>query len=291
MTIASYCCEQLRTQGPMRLDALTALAVAAGVTTSRTPDLSVRSALSYRAVRLRDGRWASPQQLLEGRILTTSRDDEHGLHYDLELLRVAVQEQPLSLADGGELCSPSYGRLTWPTELWPEGGDLAGLRMRSGVLHVEALDLTPEMHQAGRLLAELLGPLKRRTAYWSTGVKSVSDALSGVLWDRLAADPDFLTAPVPPLSRCITPLAEALRVEQQERHEAALRWVVRFELPHHLRWVAERGADMAGMAREPWLVQFVERSLRELGESYDDDSWATLPFDELLPRRLAQRRP
>ncbi len=294
MTISSFCLDQLRTAGPLTLDALTELAVAENVTTARNPAGSVRSAVAPHAVQLRDGRWASPLALLEGRVLTTATCQDPSvrplgsLDHDLELLRAAVRERAIPLAHGGSLRASTYGPLNLQDVMTGTAEQaLLGLRLVDGVLHVEHLPLTAEMRQAGRLLADALGPLKPRArTYWSTDLHDVASNLSAALWDRLAADPDFLTSPVPPLSHCIPALAHALQLEREQAQERALRWYARLDLPTEVRWAAERGADLSGATLDDWLSTFVAQSLRELGESYDDEEDpyddARLPF----PRRL-----
>lgn len=302
MTVSSFCLDLLRSRGPLTLDELTELASGAGATRARNPVASVRSAIAHRAVQLSDSRWASPLRLLEGRILTTpahGRDwpDDGALlpssHYDLELLRLAAREAALPFQDGGCFKSTPYGALSPPDfsrlDLGPH--ELLGLRVRDGVVHTEPTALTPGMRQAGRLLADALGPLdKGRTPYWSTGLASVSDNLCAALWDRMATDPDFLTSPVPPLSQCIPALAHTLHVEREHQREREQRWQARLDLPIHLRWAVQHGSELAGVSVDEWLNAFVERSLRELGESYDAEpadelyagAWPELPF----PRRL-----
>ena len=230
MTIASFCCEQLRSRGPLTLETLTDLATDSGVTRARDPLATVRSALAHRAVQLGDGRWASPLQLLEGRVLTTAQPTaamydepepaEPGL--DLELLRLAACERPIPLAQGGSLRNTNYRTLSLPdfsgARLAPD--ELLGLRLRDGVLHTEPTPQTPELRHAGRLLADALGPLEgRRTPYWSTGLRTASDSLALALWDRMAADPEFLTSPVPPFSTCIPALVQGLH-EERERQQS-----------------------------------------------------------------------
>lgn len=294
MTISSFCLDRLRTAGPLTLEALAELAAAENVTTARNPVASVRSAIAPRAVQLRNGRWASPLALLEGRVLTTatSRDPSvrpvGSLEHDLELLRAAVREAAIPLATGGSLRASPYGPLNLQDVMTgPAEHELLGLRLVDGVLHVEELRLTAEMRQAGSLLADALGPLKPRVkAYWSTGLPEVSNTLSAALWERLAADPDFLTSPVPPLSHCIPALSHALQLDREHAQQRALRWQAHLDLPTEVLWAAERGAALSGAMLEDWLSTFVAHSLRELGESYDDEDDpyddARLPF----PRRL-----
>lgn len=302
MTISSFCTEQLRTRGPLTLEALTDLATDSGATTARNPLASVRSAIAPRAVQLGDGRWASPLRLLEGRVLTTHRavrawyDDEllSAPSLDLELLRTAAREAAIPVEGGGLLKCTTYSTLALPSfsgvTLGPE--DLLGLRLRDGVLHAEPVPVTPEMRQSGRLLADALGALDTTSPpYWSTGLHAVSDNLNRALWDRMAADLEFLTSPVPPFSECIPALAHALSVERERQYERSRHWQVHLDLPADVRWAADRASGLAGASLSDWLNAFAANALRELGESYDDDRYDDPPYQpdrsELpFPRRL-----
>lgn len=102
----------------------------------------------------------------------------------------------------------------------------------------------------------------------------------------MAAEPGFLTQPVPPLSECIPALAGALRAERELRREEARRWRMQLDLPAELQQVALFGAHRSDQLLDEWLNSFVSHSLRKLADSYheglDDAYGPVLP----LQRRL-----
>lgn len=297
MTIASFC-RDLLASGPLPLDLLAARAAEAGVTTARDPAAAVRSALTYKEVLLADGRWATPLWLLEGRILTVRAlpfadvwpdDDWHledpevpdGSRYDLALLDAAARSCSIPLAGGGFLHRSSYGvglraPKGWPT-LRPGRAQLLGLRVRDGVLHVELVPVDEALHRAGDRLAHELGPLDSPGRYWSTADSLVSEQLVGALWERMAADPGFLTSPVPPFSQCIPPLAAALERETERRSLARRRWQPQLDLPAELHGVALEESARSGQLVDGWLSTFVTRRLRDLEDELesllDERAW------------------
>lgn len=299
MTISSFC-RELLLHGPLPLDVLADRAVEAGVTTARDPLSSVRGALAYKEVLLDDGRWATPLWLLEGRVLTSCAlpvddgwpeedvgpvGDEPfevaGATHDLALLDAALRSGPLPLAAGGELRRSSYGTAWRAPKGWPGvrpgPRELLGLRIRDGRLHVELVPLTPRLRLAGDQLAHQLGPLDpRKQGWWTSSDAQVSRELTTVLWNRMAADPAFLTAPVPPLSHCVPPLAFAVRSERARRAAEARRWRPHLDLPASVREVAVHAAGCSGLLLDTWLSTFVTRALRELddGDSreYDEEA-------------------
>lgn len=289
MTISSFCRDLLLLHGPLPLDVLAGRAVEAGVTTARDPLSSVRSALAYKEVLLDDGRWATPLWLLEGRVLTTctlAPDDwvdpfgdelseVAGDPHDLALLDAALRSGVLPLAAGGELRRPSYGTAWRTPKGWPGvrpgTRELLGLRIRDGRLHVEIVPLTAQVRLAGEQLAHQLGPLDpRKQGWWTTSDVQVSQELTALLWNRMAAEAAFLTSPVPPLSQCIPPLAIALRSERARRAAECRRWRPHLDLPAGVREVAAHAAGSTGLLLDTWLSTFVTRALRDLD---DDDSW------------------
>lgn len=151
-------------------------------------------------------------------------------------------------------------------------------------MHVELVPATDELYRAGDLLAEGLGPLDARGRYWSTEDSLVSDNLVAALWNRMAADPTFLTSPVPPLSQCIPPLASALRTARDRRVAEASRWRPQLDLPAHLQAVAVRTAWRSDQLLAEWLNAFASQTLREL----DEQSMVDDGYGEVLP--LQRRR-
>lgn len=307
MTISTFCRDQLLAQGPLSLETLTDLAVDAGKTTAQHPVSAVRSAIAYKEVLLADGRWATPLWLLEGRILTARRllldepwpelaiDDERvdvlaeqlfwdepelhdvpdGTHHDLALLSFAARAHAVPLAAGGLLRSSRYGSGWRPPKGWPGArpghGELFGLRVREGLLHVEVVPMTDELFAAGDRLAHTLGPLAAPARYWSTEDSRVSDNLSSALWNRMANDPAFLTSPVPPFSECIPSLAVALRRERDRQAAEASRWRPQLDLPAAAQRVAVRGARRSGQLLDEWLNAYVVRTMREIDDG--EDGW------------------
>ena len=297
MTIASFC-RDLLICGPLPVDLLAARAAEAGVTTARDPAVAVRSALTYKEVLLADGRWATPLWLLEGRILTVRAlpfadvwpDDDcctgdpgvpDGSRHDLALLEAAARSCSVPLADGGFLRRSSYGSglrapKGWPT-LRPGRSQVLGLRVREGALHVELVPADEALHRAGDRLAHELGPLDSPGRYWSTTDCLVSERLVAALWERMAADPDFLTSPVPPFSQCIPPLAAALEREAERRSLARRRWQPQLDLPAELQSVALEESARSGQLVDGWLSTFVTRRLRDLdnerASSLDERAW------------------
>ena len=291
MPISSFCRELLLLHGPLPLDVLADRAVQGGVTRARDPLASVRSALADKEVLLDDGRWATPLWLLEGRILTTSglppsdcwpEDEEvmcdelselSGCTHDLALLDAALRSSALPLVAGGELRRPSYGTAWRTPKQWPGvrpgRQELLGLRIRDRQVHVELVPMTAEVRRAGEQLAHELGPLDpRKQGWWTSTDGQVSQELTAVLWNRMAADPTFLTSPAPPLSRCIPPLTAALRSAGARRAAEARRWRPHPDLPVDAREVAVQAAGCSGQLLDAWLSTFVDRALREL-----DDGW------------------
>lgn len=319
MTISAFCRDQLLTHGPLPLETLAERAAGAGTTTARDPASAVRSAIAHKEVLLADGRWATPLWLLEGRILTACRlpfadtwpesdlgvedgdapaydlylDDlgpeevADGSRHDLALLDLALKSSSLPLATGGLLRRAPY-RGGWRVPKgWPgrrAGRDqLLGLRVRAGQLHVELVPVTDELHAAGRRLAQELGPISSCGQSWSGEDSLVSQNLAGALWNRMAADAELLTSPVPPFSRCIPSLAQAVRREHDRRVADAFRWRPQLDLPADLQRVAAEQAGRSGQLLDDWLDSCVARTLRSIGQSDVIDAYA-----DVLP--LQRRR-
>lgn len=295
MTISSFCRDQLLARGPLPLQTLADLAVAAGVTSARDPVAAVRGVISYRQVQLADGRWATPMWLLEGRVLTARRlpgraawaegdlddgsdllleeVDLDGSTHDLALLAFAARCSALPVAGGGLLHLDRWSERWRTPKGWPGvrpgRAQLLALQVRQGQVCVEVVTETPEMVRAGERLAAQLGPLDAPTRHWAPDDSAVSDALVDVLWNRMAEDPTFLTSPVPPLSECVPPLAGALRAARDWRLREAGRWRPQLDLPGELRHVALEQAHGDGQLPDEWLAGFVSGALRGLGEQID----------------------
>lgn len=313
MTISSFCHELLLVHGPLPLDVLAERAAQAGVTTARDPLSAVRGALAYKQVLLDDGRWATPLWLLEGRILTTSglatpdrwcEDHQEpgapGSPHDLAVLDAALRSSAIPLAAGGELRRTSYGTGWDKPEGWPGArpgrGELLGLRIRNGQLNVELVPVTARLRLAGEHLAHELCPLDPpTTSWWTSSARQVSQELTAVRWNRMAADPTFLTSPVPPLSLCIPPLASAVRSERARRAAEARRWRPHLDLPASARQVAVQAAGSSGPLLDAWLSTFVAHALRDLDDSgdigFDDDAYGEdlLDVGEVIPLRHGWR--
>lgn len=308
MTISSFCRDQLLAHGPLPLQVLVDRTAHAGVTTARDPVAAVRGAIAGKEVLLADGRWATPLWLLEGRILTTcglplvdgwsdvgyesAADDgslpfpldvPDGDRHDLALIDAALRSSALTLASGGLLRRSPYGSgwrapKGWPGER-PGRHELLGLRVRDGQLHVERVPATRALRAAGEQLAHDIGRLDPCEHGWVSTDVRVSQELTAALWNRMAADPTFLTSPVPPLSRCIPSLAFAVRSERARRAEAASRWRPHLDLPIVLQDVAVREARRSGRLLDEWLSAFVSGSLREL----DDDGCCDDGYGDVVP--------
>lgn len=269
MTISSFCHEQLRQQGPLTIDVLARLAVEAGVTRSRTPEASVRDAISHTAAALPDGRWASPIALLEGRWLTTRQlsrswygdEIDHAPH-DLLPLELALRANDIPLATGGTLRRQGY-RDSWRApKQWPglerSEHQLYALGIRGGALQVELVDETPGVRARGHALALAVGRLDLTQPQWSP----VSSSLLTRIWELVAAGSPILTEPTPPLSECIPPLVAALRADADLRAERARHWTPTLDLPTELQDVAVAAARDADLLLDEWLDDFVMRALR-----------------------------
>lgn len=283
MTIASFCHDLLLTEGPLPLPTLACRASAAGVTRARDPEAAVRSAIGQAQVQLPDGRWQTPLRLLEGRILTVGRlplrgapwTDDHvdGVEYDVAPLDRALRCGPVPLGGGGELRRRGGYRSEWIAPRgWPglEVGhdELLGLRIRAGALHLERVPVTAALRAEGERLAEALDDAGRpgRWSYWH------SDDVVADLWSRLAADPDLLAQPAPPLSRCVPAFAEELAARREQRRLLAASWTVTLGLPARLQEVALSEARRSGEALLEWLQRFVADELLEL-ERHRDAAW------------------
>ena len=179
MTISAFCRSQLLEHGPLTLEVLTAGAVAAGKTRSRSPMSAVRSAIAHKELLLPDGRWATPLWLLEGRTLTTRRlpdedvwdcgdevDAGERARHDLDLLQRATRSGQVPLATGGALRTDLYSDLWRAPKDWPHvqpgPGELLALRVQQGVLHVDVIRQTSDIDQRGTELAAEAGRLDRR---------------------------------------------------------------------------------------------------------------------------------
>lgn len=320
MSISSFCRDQLLARGPLPLQTLTELAVEAGTTTARDPAAAVRGAIGYKEVQLADGLWATPMWLLEGRILTVRRlpvdedgagpdlddgddalldaslfqegPDPAGTRADLALLDVAARHHAVPLAGGGLLRRASYGSGWHVPKGWPgvrPGRDqLLGVRVREGQLHVELVPMTEELRRAGDLLAEELGPLDGSGCSWSTLDGVVSDNLVAALWNRMAADPTFLTSPVPPFHQCIPPLAEALHSARNQRAREASRWRMQLDLPSWLKDVAVQAAWRSDLLLDEWLSDVMARTLCELSGE-ENRMLEELPGEVVLLQRRRRR--
>lgn len=295
MTISSFCRDLLLARGPLPLQALSDLAVAAGATSARDPVAAVRGVISSKEVQLADGRWATPLWLLEGRVLTVRRlpgptawtagdlDDDSdllldgadldGSTHDLAPLAVAARCSALPVAGGGLLRRDHWSDRWQTPKGWPGirpgRGQLLALQVRQGQVCVELVTETAEMVRAGERLAAQLGPLDAPRRYWAPDDSAVSDALVDALWNLMAEDPTFLTAPVPPLSECVPPLAGALRAARDAQLREQGRWRPRLDLPGELRQVALEQAHDSGQVPDEWLAGFVSGALRELEEQID----------------------
>ena len=288
MTIASFCLDQLA-HGPLPLDELTRRVVDAGLTRSRTPESSVRSAIAYSAVGLPDGRWASPAQLMEGRWLTT-RDltgrrwayDEGGAHHDLAPLRQVVRAQPVPLATGGVLRMSRYGGGWDQPDAWAaleRGPDqLYALGLLDGVLHVQVIDQTPPLRDRGHTLALALGRLDEAQRYWTTVAGRIGENLLNRLWELAAAGADVLARPAPPLSECVPSLTAALRAEAELRREEDRHWRPALDLPAELQQIAIDAAREADTVFIDWLSSFVADHLRDLSAERGRES----PYDDRI---------
>jgi hypothetical protein len=302
MTIVSFCRDQLLTDGPLPLDELTRRAVNAGVTRSSQPASSVRSALRNRAVQLPDQRWASPLWLLEGRVLTTHsfgqplQYDEDGYRHgpdhhesDLGLLLRAAQADNLLLSTGGVVKRAAYGSDWRFPKGWkpviPGRFQLLGLRIFQGMLHIEQVDRSPELQRRGQDLRLTLEPFDGHSprGFYGTELDRVQQSLEEQLWRRLAADPTFLSEPVPPFSECVPALEDAivvLRSEQERQRERQREcWHAQLELPRSVQWIAQQAADRDGLEMTAWLEQLVAATLTQLPDLADrDDSAEVLRF-------------
>lgn len=270
MTIHAFCHEQLLTCGPLTLETLTDLAVAAKVTRSATPLASVRESLRDRAVPMPDGRLATPLWLLEGRVLTTRAHALNGCGdgtYDVGVLAQALRTAPLALAAGGELRAPYLWGGGWRAPKgWPGvvpgDGDLLGLRILDGAVQVELVHDDDALQQRGQALAAALEDAQLDLFQGSP--VAVSLALTEALWARLATDPGLLTEPVPPLSECIPALQLALARQPDPWVLRSDDWRPTLVLPAELEWVALDHARTAQMSLDDWLDDHVERSLLAL---------------------------
>jgi hypothetical protein len=291
MTISSFCHEQLRRQGPLPLDVLARLAVEEGVTTSRTPESSVRSAIAYNSVELPDGRWASPLALLEGRWLTTrvlgsAWYGEQPASHDLAPLHLAIRAQDIPLATGGVLKRSSYGSGWRSPKDWPdvgcEDGQLFALHIKEGVLHADVIDETPAVQARGHGLALAVGHLADRARYRYAGSPAVSENLQRRIWELLAAGTPALAQPAPPLSECIPALAAALKTEREAREEATRHWRPTLDLSADVQDIALDAARDTDLLLDDWLNDFVERSLLALDTG---TMWQPLYDERVRPLR------
>ncbi|MDX6200321.1 MAG: hypothetical protein QOJ79_3472 [Actinomycetota bacterium] len=291
MTISSFCHEQLRTQGPLALDVLARLAVAEGVTTSRTPEASVRGALIHNAVELRDKRWASPLALLEGRWLTTRRYGstwygEEPASHDLAPLHLAVRAEDIPLATGGVLKRGSYGYGWKAPDRWPgldcHEGQLLSLHVEGGVLHVEVIDETPAVRARGNAFALAVGRLEERGSTWYSGSRAVSENLQKRIWELLAGESAVLTEPASPLSECVPALAAALKAEWDAHREAERHWRPTLDLSADHQDIAMAAARDADVLVHEWLNDFVDRSLLALETG---TMWQPLYDERVRPLR------
>lgn len=300
MTIASFVHDLLLAEGPLTLETLARRASTAGVTRARHPEAAVRSAVAHAEVQLPDGPWQTPLRLLEGRILTASRLPLRGaaepvdhVAYDLAPLERALRCGPIPLARGGELRRRGSYRSEWiAPHGWPDleldTDELLGLRIRDGALHLERVPITAALCVEGERVAEALDDPHDRGlwTHWRT------DDVGARLWSRLATDPDLLTRPAPPLSRCVPSFAEAIGRRRDERRRLASCWTVTLELPARLQGVALSEARRDRMLLPDWLGSFVADQLRrledEVAAEWPEEEWLEEEYGQLL--RLPRQR-
>ena len=272
MTIASFCHDLLLTEGPLPLETLAARAADAAVTRARDPEAAVRSAIGHRELQLRDGRWSAALPLLEGRVLTARRlplrrQGAYGLppdgtDDDLMLIQRALRSGPVPLAGGGELRQSGYHREWVAPRDWsaPEPGvdELLTLRVRDGALHVGVVPVDQSLAEEGQRLADIVGPDDLRLPSWAY---DLTDRVEARLWHAIAADPDLLIRPAPPLSECIPLLADRLREQDAACRRRFETWTTTVELPGDLQAVALREARRSGQVLLDWLTDVLVREL------------------------------
>lgn len=229
--IITYCTDLIVRSGPLPLDELAERVSAAGLTTARKPETTVKSALSRSSgiIRLPDGRYDAVRRMLDGSVLThrvraatTGRNVLFAGH-ELEPFDELFAAGPLPLVSGGEVRRSAsdmmglYGPPGWVPDV--PADTLLALRFGAGVLAVTAVEDSAETmdRRAGRLLGVVSRHLgtkdERPAASWRYGYDEWPDytrtltgwrrILSHGLLRALAECPDLLAEPMPPLDEVL----------------------------------------------------------------------------------------
>jgi hypothetical protein len=286
MTIASHCVGLLRANGPMTREELGESCRVARVTAAKDPALAVQGALAYDGRVLRvDGSCYLVERLLEGRWVTLERPDDpewFDPDIDLHCLEVLARGDGVPLAAGGWLARSTYGD-GWKAPLgWAPPGEVIGLRLVEGVMHVSSIDVDNNVRQRGEQLTARLDERLSRRSYAGSRRHEVATALLRLLHE----DDDLLRQPVPPLRRLFPPPRPDARrfgplgsLDTMTLH-VALPPQVYADLveaaddagvPVNM-WVADELARLLAWPRPPWLTDSV-RFPQVRGDDEDESAW------------------
>lgn len=246
MTIASFCREQLLGHGTLSLDELTDLAVNAGVTRARNPQLSVLAAIRPNEIELLDGRWTTALWLLEGRCLTATQLPYRTAWY-VEI--------------GADLGLLGSALTTSTDELLPDG-HVYCVRVSTGGVAVSTISTpaaTPELAGLAERVAAIT-PLARYGDQRRTALRAVAQLMLD--------DPSSFREPLPPLSTWVPMLVEERRREDEEARRMA-EWHEEDERRRRRQVVlddctaieVELAAERAGLSVSDWVYGAISGAL------------------------------
>ena len=269
LTFANACVSHVLQHGPLPLEELHRLALAAGTTRSKT-STSLRQSLTSdtRFVVRPDGSYDTAARLLRGSVLTLRptgplRDGVLWLDRDLDPLLSLDRDRRLPLAAGGVLVPGQGVASCWTGPPgWADaaaGAPLIGLRWDGvGVdvvpVHETVAPESARAQQVRRILARHALQCWRTPSY--TYGQRVLEPLTRTVLSALVEAPDLLAEPLPPLSELL-PLPEELRPQDTlAGQDASHGHPLTVLLPHRVADELGRRADLLG-ERLPEYVSMV----------------------------------
>ncbi len=233
LTIAEAAREILGQHRALSAEALGEILKERGLTRARSATQAVTRALDDQDdfLRLSDGRWSRPRELLDGATLAHRIGDDElardSLALDIDLVPiVALSREPLRTADGRALrfrWEPEVVEATGDADAVLEGphgwltfspGDLVQVRVHASVVDVDSGAMPdPASRMAARRVVEAVrSRLEEQREHLPFLPRIVH--LEQVILDLLVDDPELLAQPMPPFG-------EALRAAGLETHRGS----------------------------------------------------------------------